>query len=118
MYLVGKGHEHLGPGTSLVQRINWTTGDEMRVVAGRRGMGCASCSGTCGQKCGMGLFDSGFDVSGWGWPEMLIAAFGGYMVLSTIFTTKRAVSRVRTSARKRSSRNKRKAELQEQLRKL
>lgn len=50
----------------------------------------------CAQRCGgLGLFDSGFDVSGWGWPEILIVLFGGYMVLSTVFQTGRAVRRVK-----------------------
>jgi hypothetical protein len=43
----------------------------------------------------LGLFDTGFDVSGWGWPEILIVVFGGYMVLSTVFQTGRAVRKVR-----------------------
>ena len=50
----------------------------------------------CAQRCGgLGLFDTGFDVSGWGWPEILIVLFGGYMVLSTVFTTGRLARRVK-----------------------
>ena len=51
---------------------------------GLNGCGCSSC--------GMGIFETGIDFSGWGWPEWTIAILGGYMVLSTVFTTKRAVS--------------------------
>jgi len=35
------------------------------------------------------------DYSQWGLPEWGIVALGGYMVLSTLFTTSRAVKRVR-----------------------
>lgn len=94
MYMVGKGHEHTGPGTAMVQFALPNTA--------YRGMGCAGCGGRCapGLTCGrtltgLGLFESGFDISGWGWPEILIAGLGGYMVLSTVFTTKRALGRVR-----------------------
>ncbi len=114
MYLVGQGHEHLGPGTSLVQRINWTGAQEAEMrgfgrVGGvaefypdcramsrscaERGLGCG-CSGKCGTGCGLGLFDGGLDPSTWGPAEIAIVALGGYMVISTVFTTKRAVSRV------------------------
>lgn len=97
MYLVGKGHEHLGPGTSMVQRINWTVADQQRFDAARKGMGCSSCNG-CAK--GMGLFDSGIDFSGWGPVEWIIVAGGGYMLLSTVFTTQRAATRVRKGVRK------------------
>jgi hypothetical protein len=64
------------------------------------GMGacCSSCAH--GKKCGLGLFDSGFDVTQWGWPEFTIAALGGYMLLSTVFTTKRAARGVREGFRR------------------
>jgi hypothetical protein len=85
MYVAGQGHEHLGPGTSLVQRINWTTGQEAELA----GLGCA-----CGGKCkGMGLFDGGPDT--WGGLEWGAVAVGGYMVLSSILTTRRGVRAVR-----------------------
>ena len=118
MYLIGKGHEHMGPGTSMVQRIDWTRADENQLMkASQRGVGCVGlgCVGLgsvpefaddfrqmtryrgmgcgCG-KCGMGLFDSGFNPSGWGWPEMAIVGLGAYMVLSTVFTTGRAARRI------------------------
>ncbi len=88
-YIAGRGHQHTGPGTSMVQFVPPVArfGDGM-------GACCSGCShgGTCS---GMGLFESGWDVSGWGWPEMLIAGLGAYMVLSTVFTTSRAVGKVR-----------------------
>lgn len=121
MYRVGKGHEHTGPGTSLVQFIDWTPADERQMCAGfgsglagmfpefatdcgavsrscaERGIGCA-CGGAgkgCAGSCGLGLFDSGLNPAGWGPLEWGIVAIAGYMVVSTVFTTKRAVSRVR-----------------------
>jgi hypothetical protein len=97
MYLMGKGHTHYGPGTSFVQRIDWTRPEEMRM----EGMGCAGCG--CQNCRGLGLFESGFDVSGWGPLEIGIVALGGYMLLSTIFTTGRAVSAVRAYPGKRRS---------------
>jgi hypothetical protein len=103
MYLMGNGSDIIGPGTSLVQRINWTQAQENQM---RRGMGCAGlgcrglgCGGGCGNdvrgKCsgacaGLGLFDSGLDYTTWGWPEWVIVGLSGYMVLSTLMTTKRA----------------------------
>lgn len=119
MYLMGQGHEHLGPGTSMVQRINWTQDQEtqlrnamqgrgpglgsvpefaadLRQMTRYRGMGCA-CKGFAGCPCsaGLGLFETGLDLSGWGWPEYVIVGLGAYVVASTVFTTGRAVSRVR-----------------------
>jgi len=81
-YLLMPAHQP-GPGTELVQHIDWAPG-----------MGCA-----CESK-GMGLFDSGFDISGWGWLEWGLAGLGGYMVLSTVFTTQRAVGRVREGVKR------------------
>jgi hypothetical protein len=93
MYLVGQGHEHLGPGTSMVQRINWTTGDSMPL----KGMGCGGgcgCDGGCAKK-GLGLFDSGTDLTGWGWPEYLVVGLGGYVATSMLFGARRAAGRAR-----------------------
>lgn len=99
MYLVGKGHEHEGPGTSLVQHYNLTQEQANRMMAASRGMGCG-CAGLKGCPCGgLGLFDSGLDFSGWGMPEFAIAGLGAYMVLSTVFTTKRAARRVSTAVK-------------------
>jgi hypothetical protein len=43
---------------------------------------------------GLGLFDSGMDYTQWGWQEWGIVILGGYMVVSTLFTTKRAAKAV------------------------
>jgi hypothetical protein len=94
----------MGPGTSLVQRIDWEPIAEVQMrhgfaSRGPKGMGCAGlgCAGRglgCGCK-GLGLFDSGIDYTTWGGAEWAIVVIGGYMLLSTFFTTSRAVSRVR-----------------------
>jgi hypothetical protein len=104
MYLIGKGHDHEGPGTSMVQRINWTEDNESQLAAatfpGRSGrdalgLGCG-CGGSCGAtgNCGLGIFDSGMDISAWGWPEWAIVGVGVYAGLSLLGDTRRGVSRV------------------------
>lgn len=94
MYVSGKGHSHFGPGTSMVQFHQPATG-----------LGCACKGGGMGCSCrGMGLFDTGTDFSGWGIPEWGIVLLGGYMLLSTLFTTERAASRVSNGIRRYRSR--------------
>jgi hypothetical protein len=99
MYLVGTAPNIAGPGTGLVQRINWTTGDSIPL----KGMGCG---GGCGcKKCGgLGLFDSGFDPSTFGWPEWLVIGLGGYMATSMLFGAKRAAGRARAGIKFRTKR--------------
>ena len=91
MYVVGKGADIMGPGTSLVQRTDWTSPQERQM---RRGFGCAGrCGGMCGKCGGLGLFTS-MDPTTWGWQEMAVVGIGGYMLLSTFFTTTRAARTV------------------------
>jgi len=101
MYLTNTQPNIMAPGTGLVQRYNWTPQMEsqMRGAFGK-GMGGCGCAGLAGCPCGggLGLFDSGLDPSGWGWPEFGIVGLGAYMLLSTFSTTKRAVRRVRSAA--------------------
>jgi hypothetical protein len=94
MYLVGQGHEHLGPGTSMVQRINWTQHEEMQLD----GFGCACAEGHGLVGRGLGLFDSGLDVSTWGVGEWAVVAFGVYAGMSLLGDTKRGVARTRRVA--------------------
>jgi hypothetical protein len=56
-----------------------------------RGVGCG-CSGSCGGAChgGLGLFDSGLDISQWGIGEWVAVALGVYLVGSVIGDTRRA----------------------------
>ncbi len=51
-----------------------------------RGLAGCGCGGTCS---GMGIFESGFDLSQWGWAEWAVVAVGGYMLISTVSTTRR-----------------------------
>ncbi len=128
MYLVGAGHEHLGPGTSMVQFLPpeapGAFGGGMGAVGGvpeffadcrstsgtcaeGRGMGCAGCGGKCKSGCGMGLFDGGLDTSTWGLPEWGIAAGLAVYVASSLFgDARRGARRVRegVSSRVRSGR--------------
>ena len=100
MYLTSSQPNIMGPGTGLVQRYNWTPELEarMRSAFGSGMSGGCGCAGLKGCSCGgMGLFDSGMDPSGCGWPEMVIVGLGGYMLLSTLFTTKRAARRMRSA---------------------
>jgi hypothetical protein len=106
LYLPGQGHTHTGPGTSLVQMIDWTQAQEAQVNAALRGLGLApcgmgcACGGKCGMDQGLGLFESGFDFSQWGATEWAVVAVSGYVILSTVFTTQRGAARVRKSFKK------------------
>ena len=93
MYVQGRGHEHLGPGTAMVQFAERGAFPGLGGCRCPNGMGCGPGCG-CASCQGMGLFESGLDPSGWTWMEWAIVIGGGYMVLSTIFTTKRAASRI------------------------
>lgn len=103
MYLMGKGHEHEGPGTSMVQRIHWGEAQETQLsdtfqpdVTGR-GLGSCGCKG-CAK--GLGLFETGFDVSGWTWAEWGIVLLGAYAAYSMLFTTRTAASAVSSGVRR------------------
>jgi len=97
-YLQGQGHMHYGPGTSMVQFVKPVFG---------MGCACGSLKCGCGENLGLGLFDSGMDFTGWGWQEWLVVGLGGYVLVSTIFTTKRAARQVREGVRKRVRRTRR-----------
>ena len=98
MYLVGKGHTHWGPGTSFVQRIDWTRQQENGLER-LAGMGCGSCGGNCGRcKQGLGLFDS-MDFTTWGLGEWALVGIGAYLVLSIAGDTRRVASSVSRKSR-------------------
>lgn len=86
-------------------------------LAGLRGCGTGgSCTGdplTLGA-----LFDSGLDLSGWGFGEWGIVGLGAYLLVTSFLTTKRGVSRIRKSGAARASRARRRASLQRQLKEL
>lgn len=99
MYIQSKTSQIAGPGTALVQRIDGfgmylpstcndqTPGSGSAFQTENYGLGCADCKGKCG---GMGFFDSGIDPAGWGAMEWGAVLLGGYMLMSTVFTTRRA----------------------------
>lgn len=93
MYIAGKGHEHQGPGTSLTL----FSPPNYRVKAGLsgcKGTGCTKGMGGCACAGGLGLFEAGTDFTQWSWPEWAIVGIAGYMVFSTLFTTRTAAARV------------------------
>ena len=78
--------------------------------------GCScGCSGGCGGMSGLGIFDSGMDLSGWGVTEWLIVAVGLYGAISLFSDTRRTVGSVRKSRRSSQARARRKKKLQEEL---
>lgn len=87
-------------------------------LSGYRGMGacCSSCAqgGPCMGK-GMGIFDSGMDVTGWGMPEWSIVGLTAWGVLSLFGSLGRGVKRTRTAVRKYRRRSARRAELKQEL---
>jgi len=78
-----------GPGTQLVER--WTG-----LGCGCAGCGCAGMGSlplnSCGTTIDAGIFCSGTDFSQWGLEEWSIVIVGAYMLFSTLWTTKQAVS--------------------------
>jgi len=71
------------------------------------GMGCA--------QAGLGIFDSGMDLSGWGIPEWLIVAVGLYAGFSLFGDTRRTYGRAKRSRRSSAARARRKKQLQDEL---
>jgi hypothetical protein len=61
-----------------------------------RGVGCG-CGGSCGGAChgGLGLFESGLDLSQWGLGEWAAAALGVYLIGSLMGDAGRAGRQVR-----------------------
>lgn len=69
--------------TGMANYISWPicgTPGAVNVNPGLSGCGCG-CSGGCNK--GLGYFDSGFDISGWGWMEWGTVAIAAYMLVST-----------------------------------
>lgn len=68
------------------------------------GMGCAGGTCHCGGKCGqhgMGIFDSGTDISGWSWKEWGVVGIGAFAVWSMMSATQSGVRSVRRVVRRR-----------------
>lgn len=99
---------NLGPGTGLIEQypgMGFYAATPAYALtpagqAGIRGMGCG-CAGVqgCGCAGGMGIFESGMDVSQWGVPEFAIAALGAYVLISVFDTTRRTSASVRRKSR-------------------
>ncbi len=69
-------------------------------LSGYRGMGCGcGCGGGCGQR-GLGLFDTGMDITGWGWGEWLTIALGVYVVFSVFSTSQREYGKAKRTVRR------------------
>jgi hypothetical protein len=70
---------------------------------GLSGLGGCGCGGTCGgcgdHSHGMGLFDTGLDMSGWGLPEYGVLAGAAFLVYSLVSGGRKA----RKSSRARKS---------------
>jgi hypothetical protein len=61
-------------------------------LATSRGLGCAGGKCSCGGACkqGMGLFDSGMNVSGWGVPEWGAVGLGAFALFRLVSPTVKA----------------------------
>ena len=92
---------------------NWTSifnSYGQYLPAREMGLGCAACQGQ-----GVGVFDSGFDLSGWGVTEWLIIAAGLYVAKSVFSQAKRNVSSVRKYRRRAQKKASLKKQLKQQL---
>lgn len=64
------------------------------------GLGCVGKTDCgCGCSSGLGLFDSGLDVSQWGAMEWGALALGVYVLFSVFSTTQRTVGKARRMKR-------------------
>jgi hypothetical protein len=86
---------------------------------GKKGMGC-SCGCGGGSGCsenegmgaiGLGLFDSGLDISGWGIGEWSTVAVGGFLILKLFTGTKKAAKSYKKYKRRRARKSKLQSEL-------
>lgn len=68
------------------------------------------CGGACCSP-GLGFFDTGWDISGWGWMEWGTVFVGAYVILSVFSTSKRGYQRTARKIRKYRRRGARRAEL-------
>lgn len=74
-----------------------------RTIGGKKsGCGCG-CGGGCAKNpsVGMGLFDSGADISGWGMPEWSIVGLASLGALSVLVQTSKGTSSLGRAIRRR-----------------
>lgn len=110
MYLVTKNPSP-NFGTALVQRTMMKPRRGMSCACGNGGLGCACLSGVNG----LGLFDTGLDLSGWGPMEWAVIGLGAFALYSMVSTTGRGVRGARKAVRSRSTRRRRREQLRRQL---
>lgn len=84
-----------------------------RGMGGLRGCACGGCG--MGLHRGMGLFDTPFDLSTWGWQEWGIAALAGYALFSMFYTSSRASRAISRSASSRRTRRAKRLRLRGEL---
>lgn len=130
----------LCPWSSALTSLRGPTADEQTLapswtplglsgLRGVRGLGCADgcqCGGSCGGGmgrgmrggCGMGLFDTPWDLSTWGFAEWGIAALAGYALFSMFYTSSRASRAISRSSSARRTRRSKQAELKSRRYKL
>lgn len=82
--------------------------------------GMGSCCSSCahGGPCtghGMGIFDSGMDITQWGWMEWAIVGLSAWGLTSIATSTGRGVRKVRGGVRKYRRRSARRRRLREEL---
>ena len=68
---------------------------------GKSDCGCGGKCGGCGDGHGMGLFDSGTDISGWGLPEWGLLGVGAFALFSMTSSVSRGARSVRRTLRRR-----------------
>jgi hypothetical protein len=79
------------------------------------GCGCGGACADCSSH-GLGLFDSGLDLTQWGISEWAVAGTGLYLLFSLFGDVGRVSRRVRKGSQKRRARSERRAELMRELR--
>jgi hypothetical protein len=83
---------------------------------GLSGCGCGGACGSCHSHAGgLGLFDSGFDVSQWGVGEWVATAAIGYLSLKILGDVSRGARSVKKRVGKIGSKSRRKAQLKREL---
>jgi hypothetical protein len=85
-----------------------------------RGVGGCGCGGSCGGAChgGLGLFESGLDLSQWGLGEWAAVGLGVYLLSSVFGDVKRVGGHVRKARRMSESKARRKERLEKELKEL
>ena len=91
-----------GMGTYINWPICGIPGMQAAQTLKYRIQGLGDCGCGCGGSCqtGLGYFDTGWDISGWGWMEWGTVLALAYVVMSTFSTTKRGYKRAAGTIRR------------------